>query len=96
MNRKIIIGSSIVLILDQLSKIIVDLTLNLNESINVIKNLFNITYIHNYGAAWGILKDKTFLLTIMSIIALIIIYRYSNTFIINRRNKLAFSFYLEG
>ena len=39
MNRKIIIGSSIVLILDQLSKIIVDLTLNLNESINVIKNL---------------------------------------------------------
>jgi len=96
MNRKIIIGSSIVLILDQLSKIIVGLTLNLNESINVIKNLFNITYIHNYGAAWGILKDKTFLLTIMSIIALIIIYRYSNTFIINRRNKLAFSFLLGG
>ena len=32
----------------------------------------------------------------MSIIALIIIYRYSNTFIINRRNKLAFSFLLGG
>ncbi len=96
MNKKTLIGAGVILFLDQITKIIVDLTLNLNSSLKVIKNFFYITYIHNYGAAWGIFQNKTFFLIVLSIIALIIIYRYSNTFVINKRNMIAFSFLLGG
>jgi len=48
--------SGIVLVLDQISKIWVDLTLELHQSIPVIPN-FSITYAHNYGAAFSFLSD---------------------------------------
>jgi len=41
-------------LLDQISKLIVDRTMPLNHSISVIENLFNLTYIRNTGAAFGI------------------------------------------
>ena len=44
----------LILVLDQLSKIIVDRTMPLNHSIPIIENLFNLTYIRNTGAAFGI------------------------------------------
>jgi len=48
--------SGIVLVLDQISKIWVDLTLELHQSIPVIPS-FSITYAHNYGAAFSFLSD---------------------------------------
>lgn len=47
-----------ILLLDQASKIIVDRTIPLNHSIPVIENLFNLTYIRNTGAAFGILAGS--------------------------------------
>ncbi|MBI4487882.1 MAG: signal peptidase II [Deltaproteobacteria bacterium] len=43
-----------IILLDQGSKIIVDRTMPLNHSIPVVENLFNLTYIRNTGAAFGI------------------------------------------
>lgn len=62
------------LIIDQIIKLIVRLNMNIYDSIKVIDNFFNITYIHNNGAAWGILAGNRIILIIGSIIVMVIIY----------------------
>ena len=44
---------TIILVLDQLTKFIVDRTMPLHQSIPVIDDLFSLTYIRNTGAAFG-------------------------------------------
>ena len=96
MNKKQLMLVIITFACDQVSKIVISSYLKLNESITIIKNFFNITSNHNYGAAWGILKNNTFLLIAFSIIALIILLRYSYSFKKNTRNEIAFSLLLGG
>ena len=43
-----------IIVLDQLSKIIVDRTMALHQSIPIIEGFFNLTYVRNTGAAFGI------------------------------------------
>ncbi len=50
---------ALVLGIDQLSKYIIRTTFQPNESLPVIKSIFHLTYIHNPGAAFGILAYKT-------------------------------------
>jgi signal peptidase II len=47
-----------IVVLDQLTKTIVDRTLLLHQSIPVIDNFFSLTYIRNKGAAFGILAHS--------------------------------------
>lgn len=47
-----------IILLDQASKIAVDRTVPLNHSIPIIENLFNLTYIRNTGAAFGIFAGE--------------------------------------
>ena len=55
-KSKLVLGWLVfILVTDQLTKFIVDQTMPLNHSISVIDNLFNLTYIRNTGAAFGIL-----------------------------------------
>ena len=42
-----------IIVLDQLTKIIVDRTMALHGSIPIIDGLFNLTYVRNTGAAFG-------------------------------------------
>ena len=44
--------------LDQLSKSIIVQTMNLNDSIIVLKDFFNITYVQNKGAGFSILQGQ--------------------------------------
>ena len=55
-----------VLLLDQLTKIIVEKRFILHESRAVIDGLFNLTYVLNYGAAWSILSGKGWLLLLIA------------------------------
>ena len=96
MNKKILISASIILFLDQISKILIDLYLSINDSFTIINNFFHITYVNNYGAAFGILNNKIWLLIIFTLLTVFIVYRYINTFKINKRNEIAFSFLLGG
>jgi len=50
--------SSIIIIADQLTKIYVYTHFQLGESLTVIENLFNITYVRNFGAAFGFLAQS--------------------------------------
>ena len=49
---------AVILVIDQLTKFIVDRMMPLYHSIPVIDNLFNLTYIRNTGAAFGILAGS--------------------------------------
>lgn len=50
--------AGISLLLDQLSKSYIDSSFSLYESVTVLENFFNITYVRNPGAAFGLLSDN--------------------------------------
>ena len=59
-KRKLILSLLIfIVLLDQISKLIVDRTMPLNYSISVIEDFFNLTYIRNTGAAFGIFAGSS-------------------------------------
>ncbi len=54
----IIIVTLPVIVLDQLSKVYIQKTMKLHQTIKVIDGLFDITYVLNKGAAFSFLADK--------------------------------------
>ncbi len=96
MNKRIFVVSVLVLLLDQLSKIIVSSFIALNEEIVILQNFFKITYLNNYGAAFSIMNFKVEFLSFISIIILVIIYRFIYSFKNNLRNNVAFGFIIGG
>ena len=96
MNKKILIISIIILILDQVSKIIIDSFLKIDELIMVIKNFFYITRVTNTGAAFSILENKTILLSIISVIAIILLFNFMKDFKSTKLVNLSFGFLLGG
>ena len=52
--------SALVLLLDQATKLYIDRSMPLHSSITVVRQFFNITYLRNKGAAFGILADSSF------------------------------------
>lgn len=57
-TKRILVLLAVILILDQLTKFIVDRTMPLHHSIPVIENLFSLTYIRNTGAAFGFMAGS--------------------------------------
>ncbi len=49
--------SGLIICLDQLTKALVQTQFALGESISVISGFFNLTYVRNFGAAFGIFAD---------------------------------------
>jgi signal peptidase II len=96
MNKKIFKVAVFSLLFDQITKILISIFLNVNEKVVVIKNFLWAYYVENDGAAWSILSNKQNLLILLSIIALVIIYRYMYNFKKNKRNNLAFGFIIGG
>jgi len=67
---KYVVGIIIIFILDQVSKLIIMNTINLNHSVKVIGNFFKLTYTHNDGAAFGMFGGKTLFILLVSILIL--------------------------
>ena len=76
MYKKLISFTILFLFIDQIIKGLININMNLNESISIINNFFNLTYVHNTGAAFSIFNGARYLFIIMAIIALNIIYIY--------------------
>jgi signal peptidase II len=53
------LAASCSLLLDQLSKIYIDNNFELSQSKRIISNFFNLTYVRNPGAAFGILAESS-------------------------------------
>lgn len=96
MNKKILIIATFTLFADQIFKSVMSAFMKLNQSIEIIKNFFEIKYINNYGAAWGILEHQNILLIVVATIGLIIVYRYMYLFKKNTRNNIAFGLLIGG
>ena len=75
-NRQFIYQiTSIVLIIDQIVKLIINNKMALYQQIKIIPHFFTIYYVKNTGAAFSILEDSTILLTIISVIFIVILDR---------------------
>ena len=70
-----------ILIADQLSKLYIINNFYYGESIAIIDNILHITYVKNTGAAFGILKGKSeiFILITIVIITSLLYYRFKCT-----------------
>lgn len=76
MYKKMVIFTIIFIFLDQITKGLINLYMNLNDSINIINNFFSLTYVHNYGAAFSMFDGARYIFIIIAIIALNLIYIY--------------------
>jgi signal peptidase II len=69
-ERKIIafsvIFAGLLLLIDQITKVLIDHSFKLGESVLVVNNLFSLTYVTNKGAAWGILSGYGWLLLVIA------------------------------
>ena len=63
-------------IFDQLTKLTVVKLLELGESVEVIPGVFNFTYIHNRGAAFGMLDEHRWVFMVISTVAIVAILVY--------------------
>jgi signal peptidase II len=75
-HKVLLITTLISLALDQASKLYIDQSFNLYQSLVVIENFFNITYIRNQGAAFGIFANSSlripFFITIAVVASVVI------------------------
>lgn len=76
MKRKIFIWSTVVILIDQLVKMLIINNLNSGDSISIIDNFFNITYVENVGAAWGLFAGSRWFLIIIALLAIYAIIKY--------------------
>lgn len=93
----IILLTLIFLAIDFFSKLIVSSLLSVGQTVPIIKAFFYITYVRNTGAAWSMLSDKTYIVSIVSglIILAIIWYIWKNE-PENKLEKLGYSMVLGG
>lgn len=63
----------IIVLIDQITKFLVRANLQLKESVPVISNIFHLTYIHNFGAGFGILQQQQWILVFISVVVVGII-----------------------
>ena len=73
MKKRIILISVVALgiVLDQLTKLLTLDFMNLDQSIELIPGVFNLTYIQNTGAAFGMLKNHRWVFMVISTVAIV-------------------------
>lgn len=79
MKKKITILSIIsflIIVIDRVVKILVNRYIPLNKTVNVIKNVFYLTNVHNEGAAFSIMYGLRYILIAISIAFLVLIIYY--------------------
>ncbi len=97
MKKVMLIIGIICTIIDQVSKIIIVNCCSLGEVNDIIHSFFSITYIKNYGAAWGIFSDGTLILALLSIAFLFFSYRFvSEKEKINKIETISYGMILGG
>lgn len=82
MRGKFVLITLLVLVLDNLTKYIVSTAIDLNSSIEIIRGYVRLTYVRNFGVAFGYFKDpgsawKPYLLAGLAVVAVVVIVIYS-------------------
>ncbi|MCL5981756.1 MAG: signal peptidase II [Firmicutes bacterium] len=63
----------LVLLADQLTKLLVVRSMTLEQSIPVIESVFHLTYVHNPGGAFGILAYHTWFFVVVTLVVAVMI-----------------------
>lgn len=93
MNKKIVIISTITLIIDQILKSLVALN---DIHVNVLFNILRLNYYENTGAAFSILQGKVPYLILISIIMLVIIYSMTFSYEEKKITNISFGLLIGG
>jgi len=96
MNRKTYITGVIVLILDQITKILANIYIDSGSSIKVIDGLFSLVNVTNTGAAFSILEGRTFFLVMLTLVVIVMILKMRKDFDDKRYVNVAFGFLMGG
>lgn len=83
-KEKIYSIACILLIIDQVVKLLIKTNMHLLDEIKIIPNFFSLYYIENEGAAFSILGGARIILILVGVIALFILDRF-----INREKKIS-------
>lgn len=77
-NNKLLIYqiTFLILILDQVIKIVIGHSMKLDQEIKIIPHFFSLLYLKNTGAAFSILEDSTVLLIIISVVFIVVLNNY--------------------
>ena len=94
MKKGIYILSIVFLVIDQIIKFFV--VNNIANEVVVIDNFFSINYVCNSGAAFSLFSGQIIFLIVCNLVILGILYKYMNSFIVNKRNMLAFGLLIGG
>ncbi len=73
MKKREIIILAIVVAIDLISKYYIQSIMTLGDSTMIIKDFFYLTFVHNEGAAWGMLSGKMELFFVITIVVLVVI-----------------------
>lgn len=93
MNRKIVIIGIIALVIDQITKSLMQIY---DVHFNIINEFLRLNYIQNTGAAWSILEGKQYLLIGITILMLILVYNMSFSYDNNKLNNFTFGILFGG
>lgn len=94
----VLILSLAIIILDQVSKHLAIKYLKNKKPYVIVENFFQLSYVENRGAAFGILQHKRSLFIIFTIIIILILslYLFRNYNLLNKFTKLAFALLIGG
>ena len=96
MKKKIIVFSSILLLIDQLIKFIVKNNITLNTENYLIPKFLYLTNVKNTGGAFSILNNNPILLGVIGICVLIFIYYYLKNKTITFLESIVYSLLIGG
>ncbi|MBR3209230.1 MAG: signal peptidase II [Bacilli bacterium] len=94
--KKTALISIAVVAFDQIIKKVITSKLVLGESISIIKNILNITYVTNTGAAFSILSSNTYFLIMISLIVLTVLVLYLIKVKTDNNEKIIYGFLIGG
>lgn len=87
----------VVTVLDQVTKYAVRMSLTFGETRPVVDGFFDLTYLRNTGAAWGMLGGRNDWLTLISVFMLIFMILFRRSFLSDTLDhKIAFGLLLGG
>lgn len=95
MKKRIIIGSSIVFIIDQISKFLIAHFFK-NQVIVIIPNFFNLDFTYNKGGAFSILNNQIIFLILATIFCLFILIKLAKDIKPSNYKNIMFSLLYGG
>ena len=94
---QVLLVGLLIAVLDQVTKYFVRILFSVGESRPVIDHFFDLTYVRNTGAAWGILGGQNTYLMILSVVMLVVMLVFRRSFLSDTwEHRLALGFMVGG